>query len=211
MTYATLAVEERGYNVNVEISEGLTVTNGTQYIKKGSAIKDITVKVAEGYYLPADYISTLKKLTWNELKINETNNGFTITGTPTNDVNITLPKAKIKTSETVIDPTGGIVALINGTTTNKYKISGNSKLSKGFETTEATETIETTETAEVSETEKLSNLEESDISKSSKDKQNNDKGSVETGKKTNIGLFIVPISIVVLGGIIFVVLKKKKA
>lgn len=211
MTYATLAVEERGYNVNVETSEGLTVTNGTQYIKKGSAIKDITVKVAEGYYLPADYISTLKKLTWNELKINETNNGFTITGTPTNDVDITLPKAKIKTSETVIDHTGGIVALINGTTTNKYKISGNSKLSKGFETTEATETIETTETAEVSETEKLSNLEESDISKSSKDKQNHDKGSVETGKKTNIGLFIVPILIVVLGGTIFVVLKKKKS
>ena len=91
MTYATLATEEQGYNVNITASEGLTVSNGVQGVAQGTAITDITVEVTDGYYLPDGYTDTIQGL--NGLNVKDvTQNGFTITGTPTSDVNITLPE-----------------------------------------------------------------------------------------------------------------------
>lgn len=91
MTYATLATEEQGYDINIAASDGLTVTNGVQGVGQGSAITDITVEVANGYYLPDGYTDTIQGL--NGLNVKDvTQNGFTITGTPTSDVNITLPE-----------------------------------------------------------------------------------------------------------------------
>ena len=92
-TYATLATEEQGYDVNITASEGLTVTNGVQGVAQGSAITDITVAVADGYYLPDGYTNTIQGL--NGLNVKDvTQTGFTISGTPTNDVNIVLPEAR---------------------------------------------------------------------------------------------------------------------
>lgn len=91
MTYATLATEEQGYNVNITASEGLTVSNGVQGVAQGTAITDITVEVTDGYYLPDGYTDTIQGL--NGLNVKDvTQNGFTIAGTPTSDVNITLPE-----------------------------------------------------------------------------------------------------------------------
>ena len=90
MTYATLATEEQGYNVNITASEGLTVSNGVQGVAQGTAITDITVEVADGYYLPDGYENSIQGL--NGLNVKDvTQTGFTISGTPTSDVNITLP------------------------------------------------------------------------------------------------------------------------
>ena len=92
MTYATLATE--GYNVNITASDGLTVSNGVQGVAQGSAITDITVEVTDGHYLPNGYENSIQGL--NGLNVKDvTQNGFTITGTPTSDVNITLPAATI--------------------------------------------------------------------------------------------------------------------
>lgn len=91
MTYATLATEEQGYNVNITASEGLTVSNGVQGVAQGTAITDIAVEVENGYYLPDGYTNSIQGL--NGLNVKDvTQNGFTITGTPTSDVNITLPE-----------------------------------------------------------------------------------------------------------------------
>ncbi len=88
-TYATLATEEQGYDVNITASDGLTVTNGVQGVVQGSAITDITVAVADGYYLPNGYTNNIQGL--NGLNVKDvTQTGFTISGTPTNDVNIVL-------------------------------------------------------------------------------------------------------------------------
>lgn len=97
MTYATMADEkqEQGYNVNITSSDGLTVTNGTQGVGQGIAITDITVEVTDGYFLPDDYIRNLQGQL-NGLTITETDTGFKISGTPTSDVNITLPAATKK-------------------------------------------------------------------------------------------------------------------
>ena len=96
MTYATLAEEEQGYNVNITASTGLNITsnNGAQEVAPNTAITDITVEVADGYYLPNEYISNLQGQL-NGLTVTETDNGFTISGTPTSDVNITLPAATV--------------------------------------------------------------------------------------------------------------------
>lgn len=94
MTYATLATEEQGYDVNITASEGLAVTNGTQGVGQGSAITDISVEVANGYFLPKGYIDSIQGL--NGLTATETENGFKISGTPTSDVTVTLPAATRK-------------------------------------------------------------------------------------------------------------------
>ena len=69
----------------------LTVTNGTQGVVQGSAIRDITVEVVDKYYLPEGYIDGIKGL--NGLTATATDTGFKISGTPTADVNITLTEA----------------------------------------------------------------------------------------------------------------------
>ena len=91
MTYATLATEEQRFDVNITAGNNLTVTNGTQGVVQGSAIRDITVEVVDKYYLPEGYIDGIKGL--NGLTATATDTGFKISGTPTADVNITLTEA----------------------------------------------------------------------------------------------------------------------
>lgn len=91
-TFDTNDQDEDGYDVNITASKGLTVKNGTQGVKKGTVITDITVEVTGGYYLPDDYKDTIQGL--NGLNVKDfTKTGFTISGTPTSDVSITLPAA----------------------------------------------------------------------------------------------------------------------
>ena len=93
MTYATLATEEKGTAVNITASAGLNITsnNGAQEVAPKTAITDITVEVTDGYYLPNGYTDTIQGL--NGLNVKDvTQTGFTISGTPTSDVNITLPE-----------------------------------------------------------------------------------------------------------------------
>ncbi|WP_443595818.1 hypothetical protein [Agathobacter sp.] len=103
MTYATLAKEKQGYDVNVVVSEGLNITsnNGVQEVAPNTKITDIVVEVSGGYYLPEDYISNLQGKLPNELSVAKTDNGFKISGTPTSDVNITLPAATVDTTLTL--------------------------------------------------------------------------------------------------------------
>ncbi|MDO4663690.1 MAG: hypothetical protein Q4A59_02270 [Erysipelotrichaceae bacterium] len=96
MTYATLATEELGYDVYITAGNGLVVTNGNQGVGQGTAITDIIVEAAEGYYLPDDYISNLQGQLNNGLLATKTDHGFTISGTPTSNVNIKLPAATPK-------------------------------------------------------------------------------------------------------------------
>lgn len=94
MTYATLATEKisNTYDVSISTNTGLNITsnNGVQEVAPNTAITDIVVEVSDGYYLPDGYTDTIQGL--NGLNVKDvTQNGFTITGTPTSDVNITLP------------------------------------------------------------------------------------------------------------------------
>lgn len=112
MTYATLADEEQGYDVNITASEGVTVTNGTQGVGQGSAITDITVEVADGYFLPKGYIDSIQGL--NGLSVTETDNGFKISGTPTSDVTITLPAATKKVYNMAVTGNGTFTKVCKG-------------------------------------------------------------------------------------------------
>lgn len=96
MTYATLATEEKETIVNITAGTGLSIAsnNAKQEVAPNTAITDITVEVADGYYLPDDYISKLQSLSWNGLNVTKTDTGFTIKGTPTRDVKIELPAAR---------------------------------------------------------------------------------------------------------------------
>ena len=118
MTYATLATEEQGYNVNITAGEGLTVTNGVQGVGQGSAITDITVEVTDGHYLPDGYENSIQGL--NGLNVKDvTQTGFTISGTPTSDVNITLPAATVlPKSETPVVELKTTSTSITATVTN---------------------------------------------------------------------------------------------
>ena len=100
MTYAALADEEQGYDVNITAIEGLTATNGTQGVGQG------TVEVADGYFLPKEYIDNLQTLTWNGLTATKTDSGFKISGTPTGDVTITLPAAAKKVYSMTVTGSG---------------------------------------------------------------------------------------------------------
>ncbi len=95
MTYATLATEEKETIVNITAGTGLSIAsnNAKQEVAPNTAITDITVEVVDGYYLPEAYISNLQSRL-NGLKVSETDGGFTISGTPTSNVNVTLPAAR---------------------------------------------------------------------------------------------------------------------
>ena len=91
ITYAEEATQGSGHNVKVNVGENLTVTDGnTLQANVSGNITEITITVNDGYYLPDGYTDTIQGL--NGLNVKDvTQNGFTITGTPTSDVNITLP------------------------------------------------------------------------------------------------------------------------
>ena len=91
ITYAEEATQGSGHNVKVNIGENLTVTGGNILQTNVSGnITEITIKVNDGYYLPDGYKDTIQGL--NGLNVKDvTQTGFTISGIPTSDVNITLP------------------------------------------------------------------------------------------------------------------------
>lgn len=92
-TYAKMAKFSGPYSVNVVENTGLTITsdNKKQEIQEGHPIKDITVQVNAGYYLPEGYISSVQVS--HGLTLTETDTGFKISGTPDEDTIIALPAA----------------------------------------------------------------------------------------------------------------------
>lgn len=94
ITYATLAEEEQPISVSITGNTGLSISNNAiQEVNPNEAITDITVEVADGYYLPEGYINGIQGLNGLNATLNNEGNGFTISGTPTSNVNITLPEA----------------------------------------------------------------------------------------------------------------------
>lgn len=126
ITYAEEATQGSGHNVKVNVGENLTVTDGnTLQANVSGNITEITVKVNDGYYLPDGYENSIQGL--NGLNVKDvTQTGFTISGTPTSDVNITLPAAtvlpKADTPEVTISKTA---TSITATVTNHQKDFGN--------------------------------------------------------------------------------------
>lgn len=94
ITYAEEATPGSGHNVKVNVGENLTVTGGNiLQMNVSGDITEIIVKANHGYYVPDDYINNLQGQL-NGLAATKTDNGFAISGTPTNDVSITLPAAE---------------------------------------------------------------------------------------------------------------------
>lgn len=94
ITYAALAEKEQETVVNIVAGAGLNITseNGVQKVVPNTAITNIIVEAVDGYFLPDGYEDGIQGL--NGLTVtNITKNGFTISGTPASDVNITLPPA----------------------------------------------------------------------------------------------------------------------
>ena len=95
ITYAEEAIQGNGHNVKVNVAENLAVSGGNALQMNVSGnITKIIVKANDGHYLPDDYTDTIQGL--NGLNIKDiTQTSFTISGTPTNDVNITLSAATV--------------------------------------------------------------------------------------------------------------------
>ena len=97
ITYAALAEKEQETAVNIVAGAGLNITseNGVQKVVPNTAITNIIVEAVDGYFLPDGYEDRIQGL--NGLTVTKmTKNGFTISGTPISDVNITLPPATKK-------------------------------------------------------------------------------------------------------------------
>ena len=111
ITYAEEAIQGSKHNVKVNVGEHLTVNSGNILQTNVSGnITEITIKVNDGYCLPDGYKDTIQGL--NGLSVKDvTQTGFTISGTPTSDVNITLPAAtkKVYSSTLTGDGTFGTV------------------------------------------------------------------------------------------------------
>ena len=89
-----MAEKEQETAVNIAVGAGLNITseNGVQKVVPNTAITNIIVEAGDGYFLPDGYEDGIQGL--NGLTVtNITKNGFTISGTPASDVNITLPPA----------------------------------------------------------------------------------------------------------------------
>ena len=130
MTYATLADEEQGTAINITASDGLKITssNGVQKVAPNTAITDITVEVADGYFLPEGYISNLQGQLNNGLSVTKTDNGFKISGTPTSDVTITLPAATKKVYSMTVTGSGSFATVCKDyqpITANEFTIANN--------------------------------------------------------------------------------------
>lgn len=99
ITYATL---EQSCTVNVTLSEGMELSSGslTQKTDINHPIEDIVIRSKNGYMFPADYaVSEQNGITVTR----DSENQITVSGTPTKDVNITLPPAIAKTYTIVVD------------------------------------------------------------------------------------------------------------
>ena len=124
MTYATMAKESQGHNINVIGNDTLKVTNGMQEVVPGAEIFDITVKAENGYYFTDEYVSNLNNQL-NSLIVTKTDNyNLKISGTPTSDVIITLPSAtqrpKADTPEITTIQTASSITVNELTETNKF-------------------------------------------------------------------------------------------
>lgn len=98
MTYATMATQANGYNVKVNVGQNMTVTNGNVIQSDVTGeITPITVQAESGYYFTDEYVKELnQRLNSSGLAVTKTDDyNLTITGTPTSDVNITLPAATV--------------------------------------------------------------------------------------------------------------------
>ncbi len=96
ITYATLATQSLGYDVKVEIGQNMTVTTGNEIqTEVVGEISKIIISTNSEYYFPEDYISYISS-DLKGLQIERINNGtISITGTPIDDVHITLPDPMI--------------------------------------------------------------------------------------------------------------------
>ena len=107
ITYAALAEKEQETAVNIVAGAGLNITsnNGVQEVVPNKAITDIIVEAVDGYFLPDGYEDRIQGL--NGLTVTKmTKNGFTISGTPISDVNITLPPATKKVYSMILSGNG---------------------------------------------------------------------------------------------------------
>lgn len=107
ITYAALAENEQETAVNIVTGAGLNITsnNGVQEVVPNKAITDIIVEAVDGYFLPDGYEDRIQGL--NGLTVTKmTKNGFTISGTPISDVNITLPPATKKVYSMILSGNG---------------------------------------------------------------------------------------------------------
>lgn len=116
ITYATLVTEEQGYSINIAENTGLNIAsgNGNQKVAQNAPITDIIVKSERGYHLPDGYIDSVKQMV-APLNVTKTDTGFTISGTPTSDINITLPEATRNKAPT---PTATFETTANSITVN---------------------------------------------------------------------------------------------
>ncbi len=96
ITYATLATQAPGCDVKVEIGQNMTVTTGNEIqTEVAGEISKIIISTNSRYYFPEDYISHISS-DLKGLQVERVNNGtITITGTPIDDVHITLPDPMI--------------------------------------------------------------------------------------------------------------------
>ncbi|WP_270413224.1 immunoglobulin-like domain-containing protein [Ligilactobacillus ruminis] len=119
ITYAKEATQGSGHNVKVNIGENLIINGGNILQTNVSGnITEITIKVNDGYYLPDGYTDTIYGL--NGLNVKDvTQTSFTISGTPTSDVNITLPAATVLPKSAIPEVTiSKTKASITATVTN---------------------------------------------------------------------------------------------
>lgn len=94
MTFATLATQANGYHVHINVGDTMLALqeNNVQNNVTGK-IEDIIVNAKEGYMFPANYTVT----TQNGITVTRDNeNQITISGTPTANINMTLPPATKK-------------------------------------------------------------------------------------------------------------------
>lgn len=96
-TYATMAAQAAGkwYDVNVTLGTGMQVQSGslTQQVDDGQSMTNIAIKTNDGYMFPADYsVAAQNGITVTR----DSDSQITVSGTPTADVNLTLPAATQK-------------------------------------------------------------------------------------------------------------------
>ncbi len=128
-TYATMAtmLEEKLYDVSIAGNATLKIPSGNaaQTVSPGSAIADITVEAAEGYYLPDDYINGV--ILPDGFQAGQDGKTVTISGTPQSNVTITLPDAAEKLNRTdPPDVTGGVETIAGTKDTMEYAPSADS-------------------------------------------------------------------------------------
>lgn len=121
-TMATMAATEEGYDIKIADNATLNISgDATQKVNAGSAITDITVEAAEGYYLPDNYINDVTAGLPAGFKAVRNGKTVTISGTPQSNATITLPNAteKLNRADTP-DVTGGIEAIAGTNDTMEY-------------------------------------------------------------------------------------------